>query len=639
MKHLKRVIIVLYFIILLFVSIKTKAIGYDDTKKASYDANETVASFSTPFTTYQTDYGTSTFNGSESSQHVHIMTQHETNDSKIVTWAVADKNGAFVRTNVAGIAKDYEEKHPEYQVIGGVNGDQFTLGFGKNLWVNGKDPYHLQSYYPFIADNEGWFIITAMPSNGGKFAIMHTDGRTNSLEYDTNNHEISGMFLYILDENNERTHKFRVDHFNETPIMDEISVFCSRYDDDGNYIEKDIYEENLYLIENAELCLPNNSIDYYDYKGEYAQNGFFGKGHITSINNKNTLGFGDFAISTNNESLKEYLKIGAKVLVQYEYLGLEDIESAIGFHTVQKEKGVDNVIPASDAYNNRKYPRSLIGQKENGDFVLIAIDGLQEKIGASGANFEEINAILDYYGVVTCYQMDGGGSVTMVTKNDNGGFKVVNSPSDSSARSVLNAVLFVEKRRPTGEISINSMNEDNVSFNIDIEKNNNIINNMKLVIDNKEYDINSDTITINNLARNNTLEYKLVFNITNGNNEEEIVTINKEIFIPLLTPSLDYCIKEEIEDGISLKININDFDDNIRRKYLLINGISYDILSENIIINDYSIDYYIYLKIEYFDGKSVKVLTIIHPESIPLNRLYGYLGSINDDIYNLKVFK
>ena len=84
MKHLKRVIIVLYFIILLFVSIKTKAIGYDDTKKASYDANETVASFSTPFTTYQTDYGTSTFNGSESSQHVHIMTQHETNDSKIV---------------------------------------------------------------------------------------------------------------------------------------------------------------------------------------------------------------------------------------------------------------------------------------------------------------------------------------------------------------------------------------------------------------------------------------------------------------------------------------------------------------------------------------------------------------------------
>ena len=220
-----------------------------------------------------------------------------------------------------------------------------------------------------------------------------------------------------------------------------------------------------------------------------------------------------------------------------------------------------------------------------------------------------------------------------------GGFKVVNSPSDSSARSVLNAVLFVEKRRPTGEISINSMNEDNISFNIDIEKNNNIINNMKLVIDNKEYDINSDTITINNLARNNTLEYKLVFNITNGNNEEEIVTINKELFIPLLTPSLDYCIKEEIEDGISLKISINDFDDNIRRKYLLINGISYDILSENIIINDYSIDYYIYLKIEYFDGKSVKVLTIIHPESIPLNRLYGYLGSINDDIYNLKVFK
>ena len=634
MKILKKIFIVFLFVLLSTALIKTKGIGYNTQKNASFEVNETVKELNTLYTTYKQDVGTTIFNGNSSNQHVFMLSQKETNDSKIVTWAVSDEHGALTRTTLTGIAKDYEAHHPDYCVIGGINGDQFTLGFGENLAQNGRDPYHLQSYYPFICDNEGWFIVTAMPNSGGKFAIMHTDGRTNSLEYLTNAHPISGLFLYILNKDGERIQKFRVDHFNETPRGGETSVFSSHYDLKANYPTITLHEKNLYVIKNAEKCLPNNSIDYVPYKDNYAQDGFFGKGVITNVNNLNTIGFGDFAISTFDPNLMEYLNVGTKVLVQFEYQGLDNIESAIGFHTIQRENGVDNIIPASDAYNNRKYPRSIIGAKDNGDFVLIAIDGLQENKGASGACFEEINAILDNYGVATAYQMDGGGSVTAIVRNDKGSFDTVNSPSDGQPRTILNGVFFVERRKPTGELKIQDNNINDITFNIDINDYNNIINNQKLIINEKEYIINDNEITIEGIERNKTIPYTIEFNITNGNGEEEIVKVNKELFIPNMAPYINYC---KWENNETLNIEIKDIDDVLIDSYILNNGVRYDILGNVCLIPSYNNDI-LYLKISYFDGLEEKFITIIYPDKYPLNRMDSWLDSINSSIFEMRVF-
>ena len=77
----------------------------------------------------------------------------------------------------------YEKNHPDYEVIGGINADQFTLGFGSSILDSGKDFYNTQPYYPMIADQEGWFIMTSLPVNGaGNVLYLHTDGRSNPIE-------------------------------------------------------------------------------------------------------------------------------------------------------------------------------------------------------------------------------------------------------------------------------------------------------------------------------------------------------------------------------------------------------------------------------------------------------------------------
>ncbi len=69
-----------------------------------------------------------------------------------------------------------------------------------------------------------------------------------------------------------------------------------------------------------------------------------------------------------------------------------------------------------------------------------------------GTNQFEGCAVLKYLGVVEAYQMDGGGSVTMIVRRNND-FMVVNSPSDGRPRSVLSALLFVVRDTGSSEVS------------------------------------------------------------------------------------------------------------------------------------------------------------------------------------------
>ncbi len=67
------------------------------------------------------------------------------------------------------------------------------------------------------------------------------------------------------------------------------------------------------------------------------------------------------------------LKVGSAIRVQYEYEGIyNEVETAIGFHTVQRMDGKD--IASNASYNTKQYARSLFGRKANGDIVLITVD-------------------------------------------------------------------------------------------------------------------------------------------------------------------------------------------------------------------------------------------------------------------------
>lgn len=439
-------IIYKYIIILIFIliiNIQNVKAATSDSQVASFTNTNSITHISTKYTTSKTEEAVTTYQGKDYNQRVHVFFQEQTKNSKIVSWAVRANAGKFALCPVTAIAKDYEAYHPGWKVVGGINADQYTTGFGENIPATGKDYYSPQPYYSMICDGEGWFIMTGIPVSGAQSILgFKQDGSDDFLINGSTNPvlgdlKIEGMFLYILDTDGNRLQKFQVHHINETPRELETTVWTSCYNSKQEFPNITV-NGNLFVVERAEKAICNNSIDY-TYKANNNFDAFFGKGTISLVTDIATFGYGAFAIDTKDENLNNALQKGTRVLIQYEIEGeFDQVESAIGYHTIHRMNGVD--IPAAGSYNTNKYTRSIVGRTADGKAFLMAVD----QTSYSGMNWEEINACLKHYGIVEAYQMDGGGSTTAIVR-DNENFKVINSPRDGSPRSVFSALLLVEK--------------------------------------------------------------------------------------------------------------------------------------------------------------------------------------------------
>ncbi|GAW94335.1 phosphodiester glycosidase family protein [Calderihabitans maritimus] len=90
-----------------------------------------------------------------------------------------------------------------------------------------------------------------------------------------------------------------------------------------------------------------------------------------------------------------------------------------------------------EKWRNEKHPRTVLGQYANGDLIFLVIDGRQPGWSA-GATLEEVQIKLLELGVVDAYNLDGGGSTTMVYKG-----KVLNRPSDGKERRVATNIVVL----------------------------------------------------------------------------------------------------------------------------------------------------------------------------------------------------
>lgn len=107
--------------------------------------------------------------------------------------------------------------------------------------------------------------------------------------------------------------------------------------------------------------------------------------------------------------------------------------------------GAHKVSPAS------RQPRTVIGSSQDGKTLfLMTIDG---RGGSIGATHNELIPILKSHGVYTAMHLDGGGSTTMVSR-DEGATKaeVKNNPSGGSQRRVTNGVGIFSTSAP-GEVA------------------------------------------------------------------------------------------------------------------------------------------------------------------------------------------
>lgn len=107
----------------------------------------------------------------------------------------------------------------------------------------------------------------------------------------------------------------------------------------------------------------------------------------------------------------------------------------VSFLPVLIKSGQPQAVPRE--WETTKQPRTIIGEYANGDFILIVVDGRQSD-WSSGVTLERLQIKLAELGVKEGYNLDGGGSSTMVFKG-----KVLNRPADGQQRAVANNIVIL----------------------------------------------------------------------------------------------------------------------------------------------------------------------------------------------------
>lgn len=439
--------------------------------------------------------------------------------SKLVTWAVMNSSSTYKRTTISQAARDYQINHPGWIVLGGINADQYFFTFGNKIGIDGS--YYVQPtpYYPMVTSGDK--VFTTSPTGNSTSAIgFLNNGKTDSFAHSTG---AGGYVLEILDINNNVLAKFNVDGINKKAEANETTVWSPHFSDVSINIQvpQEVTSTTpVYVIGDAEMQFMSN-YSGYTLVGAKGQDQFFGKGTITKENATNvTLSGGSFAIESMNSEVNQALKVGVRVRVQQEFKDevMNSAEEVVGYHAAHIVGGIDQ--EAKGSYDTNQYSRSLFGKKADGTYVLITAD-MVSAYKTKGLNWTECNAVAAYYGLDEMYQMDGGGSVTAMTRQPNGSFLVTNVPKDSGDPSKPRedySYLFFVVRDPGVRV-----NEDATTYHsFSLEKlttvNNSNIKNIVVEVNGKKYNYDKDTLTIDGLDKMTTYPIKIYYDIESDGN-------------------------------------------------------------------------------------------------------------------------
>ncbi|MDQ0191899.1 phosphodiester glycosidase family protein [Paenibacillus wynnii] len=129
--------------------------------------------------------------------------------------------------------------------------------------------------------------------------------------------------------------------------------------------------------------------------------------------------------------------IGGKFYTQSQ---LDKLDPAFGatFVPVLLQNSIKVPIPEKWKASPKRAPRTVMGKYKDDQILVLVADGYNEN-GSSGATLEEIQNKLYGMGVTDAYNLDGGGSSSLIFNG-----RVVNKPSDGNLRSVPTNFLFFE---------------------------------------------------------------------------------------------------------------------------------------------------------------------------------------------------
>ena len=429
----------------------------------------------------------------EAPQQVHLLTVTPSENVELVPYTVLE-GGQWQAVPVKKAALQYETTHPGYKVVAAVNGDFFKI----NNAVKASTGVTISQgeYFKSTSNHSKSSINTLAIRNNGEGKQLFTANISKSYP-----------MLSIYDENDNIVLKVDINKVNKEPGDNEISVYYSQ--------RKENFERDLEYVSVSNAWYIEQAL----YGVTSIKNSFYGVGNITGFTNSEIeLKQNQFAIKCNNEEVNKLLKTDVKIRVQYEYKDstVEGVENFIGFPYQLMQDGV-HIAEDQPSNSNGMYrhPRTMVGQKENGDIVLAVVDGRQTNKDMYGVTAVEMSAILAYEGCIDAWNLDGGGSSTMIVRkqhgwdfgNENNGFNkdnsswyITNSPSDGSERSDGNHLLVVVKL-PEVTLDIDSATTDSITLNVALLSDLDKYSNLYILLENEYYLVQDGKVTISGLKK------------------------------------------------------------------------------------------------------------------------------------------
>ena len=356
---------------------------------------------------------------------------------KAVTWSTGTPSNWAgidnVNSNVITIAKDFEENNPGWIVVAGANGDWFRItdtDEADNLMVQNGEVIRPE------VRGEDWRQVIGWKKN--QELIVGYPTISNHMT----THVYENKETYLNDYLNELSN-FNLVGYNCEPSESGVTLYTkdatSSFDLTGYKV----------LIGRYDLC-----------RYSYGNRKPFVKGEIVDVSTEmgvskpiaidgNTLKY-EFYLVAKDGSL-DNLSIGSYVKCQFDLTGeWKDVESACGYVNQVLDNYEPMYLKATDTYGyydekTACKPRLAFGFKEDGSYVAMAIEGRNEMGGSTGLSCFEAGELMRLAGCKTAFNLDGGGSTTLIVRNEYNEFDMVNTPSDGSIRSIGNAILFVMK--------------------------------------------------------------------------------------------------------------------------------------------------------------------------------------------------
>ncbi len=397
-------------------------------------------------------------------------------------------------SKVTTLAK-HEQKNG-YDVIGGVNGDFYSLKTGVPLGTAIRDGRLItdddkNNAVGFTADGETVFgnpdisftvkHTYIYSSDRAELATVEAENEETSVEAendatpeDTEETDVTEepeadteVIPYESDEDDTASEAGNEEVESETeapeavdpPEHEEgeevtqilpVSYFNKYPTEWGAYLLDDVFSDSTKSQKNSlEVVIRLDDPDAYARLGETLT------GEISAIYTNVTdtpIEKGHLVISVCETSVMrpDYssIAVGDRIEISFTCAeGWEDISCAIGGSDVFIKDGEIDQSVITESSEKIANPRTAVGVRADGTVILFVADGRQDI--SYGFRLVSLAETLLSFGCVYAINLDGGGSSTAVVKfpgEENA--SLVNSPSDKAERGVSNALLLVDMSAP-----------------------------------------------------------------------------------------------------------------------------------------------------------------------------------------------